>query len=67
MLVIRSSPQKKFDSNESARELVLVKGNFRVLDSSSFCLEAASIRTNIYKLYSKASVLNLKRRGRQGM
>lgn len=62
MLFIRSSLQKKFDFNESARELVLVKGNFRVSDTSSFCLEAASIRTNIYKLHSKTSVLNLKQR-----
>jgi hypothetical protein len=62
MLVTRSSLQKKFDFNESARELVLVKGNFRALDTSSFCLEAASIRTNIYKLYSKTSVTNLKQR-----
>jgi len=58
MLVIRSSLQKKFDFNESARELVLVKGNFRVSSTSSFCLEAASLRTNMYKLYGKTSVLD---------
>jgi hypothetical protein len=56
MVVIRSSLQKKFDFNEVASELVLVKGNCRVSDKSSFCLEAAKFKNKyVYKLYGKTS------------